>query len=93
MKSLGPVSSERTCLAISVHAELLSVGALLATLGRRDRLLCSGGESNSAKSTRKFAFLRLVLSVAARSAQVNNLVEILTDGASFCNDYKMLTNY
>ena len=82
MKTLGPVSSQWAGFAVSVHAQLLAVGALLATLGRRDRLLRSGGQTDSAKSARKLALLGLVLAVAAGPAQVHDLVEVLSDRAA-----------
>jgi hypothetical protein len=82
MKTLGPVGSQWAGLTVSVHAELLAVGALLSTLCRRDCLLRAGGQADSAKSARKLALLGLVLAVAAGSAQVDNFVEVLTDRAT-----------
>jgi hypothetical protein len=83
MKTLGPVGSERASFTVAVHAKLLAIGTLLTTFSRRYGFLGPGCQTDSAKSAREFAFLRLVLAVAARATQIDNLVKVLTNWASF----------
>ena len=83
VKTLSPVGSQGARFTVAIHAKLLSVGALLPAFGGRDGLLGPRGQADAAESARELALLRLELSVAARPAQVHDLVEVLTDRTTF----------
>ena len=82
MQAFGPVGALDARFTVAVHAQLFTVGAFVATFLDGNGFLGPGRFSDAAKSAREAAFFRLVFAETARPAKFQDLVVILTDGAT-----------